>query len=81
MSETGPQSEFIAPKVTKRSLNIPHTMELVETVEPLELLMHMNYFFNPCRDLVMVVDITKPLDKLAELRDNQNELVGRGCIE
>ena len=37
-------------KATKMGLNIPHTMELVETVEIFQLLMHGNRFPYPCRD-------------------------------
>ena len=46
-------------------------MELVETVEVLELLMHTNRFPYLCRDSATVfreLDIIKPLEKLANLR-------------
>ena len=56
-------------------LNIPRTMELVETV---------NRFPYPCRDRATVLrelGIIKPLGNLANLRDDWNKLVGRNCIE
>ena len=59
-------------------------MELVETVEVLELLMHTNRFPYPCRDRATVIrelGIIKPLGKLANLRDDCSELVGWNCIE
>jgi hypothetical protein len=71
-------------KVPRKCLDIPHTMELVKTVVPLELIMHTNRFLNSCRDNATVLGelcITKPLRKLEKLRDNWDELVGRSCIE
>jgi hypothetical protein len=59
-------------------------MELVETVELLELLMHTNRFLYPCGDHTTVfreLSIIKPLEELAKFRDNWGELVGRSCIE
>jgi hypothetical protein len=59
-------------------LNIPHTLELVETVEPLELIMYPNRFPYLCGDHMTVfreISIIKPLDKLAKLRDNWGELI------
>ena len=59
-------------------------MELVETMDLLELLMYTNRFPYPCGDNATVfreLNIIKPPNKLAKLRDNWNELVGRSCIE
>jgi len=59
-------------------------MELVETVELLQLLMHTNRIPDPFGDRAMVFGelcIIKPLEKLAKLRGDRNELVGRSCIE
>ena len=59
-------------------------MELVETVEVLELLVRMNCFPYPCRDRATVLrepGIIKPLGKLANFGDEWNELVGWNCIE
>ena len=70
-------------KSSEVHLYIPHTMELVETVESLEL-MHTNRFPYPCGDRATVfrgVCIIKPLEKLIKLRDHGSELVGRNCIE
>jgi len=87
MSELRPQTKFIEPKFTKRSeecLDIPHIMELMETMDLLELLMHTGRFPYPRGDHTTVfreIGIIKPLNKLAKLRDNWNELVGRDCIK
>ena len=59
-------------------------MELVETVELLEFLMHMDRFPYPCRNHATVLrelSTIKPLEKLAKLRDDRNELIGRSSIE
>jgi hypothetical protein len=59
-------------------------MELVETVELLELLMHTDRFLYPRGDHTTVfreLSVIKPLEKLAKLRNNWSELVGRSCIE
>ena len=59
-------------------------MELVETVEVLELLMHASRFPYSCRDRATVLrefGTLKPLDKLAKLRDDWNELEGRSRID
>ena len=58
-------------------------MELVGAVALLEL-MHTNRFPRPCGDHATVFEelrIIKPLGKLAKLRDNWNDLVGRDCIK
>ena len=71
-------------KATKMCLIIPHTMELVETVEFLEFLMHANHFPYLCQDRVTVLrelGILKPLRKLGNLGDEWNELEGRNRIE
>ena len=77
----GPKFYETVPRVC---LDIPHTMELLEAVEPLELLMHANCFPHPCGDHTTVfkeLRIIKPLAKLAKPRDNWNDLVLRDCIE
>ena len=59
-------------------------MELVETVELLQLLMHTNRIPYPFGDRATVfreLRIIKPLEKLAEFRDDWSDLVGRSCIE
>ena len=46
--------------------------------------MHTNRFPRPCGDHATVFEdlrIIKPLVKLAKLRDNWNDLVGRDCIK
>jgi len=54
-------------------------MELVEAMDLLELLMHTDRFPYSRGDHTTVfreIRIIKPLNKLAKLRDNGNELVG-----
>jgi hypothetical protein len=66
-------STQVCENVPRGCLFIPHTMELVETVKLLELLMGTNRFLYPCGDYSTVfkmLSIIKPLDKLAKLRDN-----------
>ena len=59
-------------------------MELVETVEIVQLLMHTNCPPYPRRDHATVLRelaIIEPLGKLANLRDDWDELVRRNCID
>ena len=59
-------------------------MKLVETVEILEFLMHMYCFPYSCRNHAAVLrelSTIKPLEKLAKLRDDWNELIERSSIE
>ena len=70
--------------VPRVCLNIPHTMELVEAVGFLKLLMLTNRFPRPCGGHATVfkgLRIIKPLEKLAELRNNWRELVERDCLK
>jgi len=64
--------------------HVPETMEFVEPVEHLELLVLMNCFLYPCKYYTTVVgglSITKPLDKPKNLVDDWNELVIRSCLK
>ncbi len=77
-------AEFTKKHPVNAYMYIPHTMELVETVKLLELILHSGRFLYPCRDHATVFrepSTIKPLDKLAKLRSNWNELVGRSSIE
>ena len=59
-------------------------MELVETVEILEFLMHMDRFPYPCRNQATVLrelSTIKPLEKFAKFRDDRSELVEWSSIE
>ena len=70
--------------IFRKSSYIPHTMKLVKTVELLEPRVHTDRFLYRCRDLATIFrkfSIIKPLDKLAKLRHDWNELEGRSGIE
>ena len=59
-------------------------MKLVEAVEILEFLVHMDRFPYPCRNHPTVFrefSTIKPLEKLAKFRDDRSELVGRSSID
>lgn len=56
-------------------------MELLEPVKHLELAVLTNCLVYLCGDHVTVFGELEPLDELAELRDDWDDLVVRDCIE
>ena len=75
-------------KHSRLRLHIPHTLELVEPVEltehHLELLVPTKDFLYPCKyhaTSLREVGLIKPLDELAQLSDDRNDLIMGSRVE